>query len=220
MIEVRALTKRYRAGGRMHTVFDDLSFSVPRHASLGVFGRNGAGKSTLLRMLSGIEAPDSGAVRIDGTVSWPVGLGGAMQGSLTGRQNARFIARVHGLSGDALEQCVEGIASFADIGKHFDAPVKSYSSGMRARLNFAASVVFDFDVWLIDEITAVGDARFKSRCAAVMELKRSRSQFVVVSHNLGEITRTCDCALVLGARPRFFGDVHEALHHYRQEMNA
>lgn len=220
MIELRSVSKRYRVGRRTHTVFEGLSFRVPDRASLGVFGPNGVGKSTLLRLLAGIEAPDEGEIRVDGTVSWPVGISGAMQGSLTGRQNAALIARIHGLADQQIAQCVQGIAAFADVGDHFDAPVRTYSSGMRARLNFAASVVFDFDVWLIDEITAVGDARFRARCVKVMDIKRRESQFVVVSHNLGELVRTCDCGIVLGKQPRFYDDVLEARRQYFLETGG
>jgi capsular polysaccharide transport system ATP-binding protein len=215
MIEARGLTKSYpMRNGSRYQVFKDLSFTIPDGKSLGLLGRNGAGKSTLLRILSGLESPDEGEVRCTGSVSWPVGTPGCMQGSLTGRENARFVARIHGLDDRQIEECVGWIEAFAEIGRHFDMPVKTYSSGMKSKLNFAMSMAFDFDYWLIDEITSVGDEGFRKKSLSAMKEKRAKSQVIMVTHNLREIADGCDYALLLGPAPRLFEDAVIGVCHY------
>jgi len=191
---------------------------LPEGKSVGLLGRNGSGKSTLLRIIGGIDHADSGEVVSQKTISWPVGLAGGFQGSLTGRQNVRFVSRLYVPNSElaAKEAFVE---EFADIGKYFDMPVKSYSSGMRSRLTFGLSMAFDFDYYLVDEVTAVGDAKFRQKSADLMAQLRERSSFIVVSHNLKDLIKQCDVGLMLlDGQATFFDDIVEAVQVY--EANA
>src|SRR5690606_21100756 len=132
--------------------------------NIAVIGRNGAGKSTLLRLVAGTLRPDRGEIRRHGRVSWPMGFSGAFHPALTGRQNARFVARIYGVDTDRL---VADVADFAELGEFLDMPFQTYSAGMRARLAFGVSLAVSFDCYLVDEITAVGDAAFQDKCRAV-----------------------------------------------------
>ena len=157
MIEARNLTKVYPTRHGPVTVLNNVCFSISKGEKIGILGRNGAGKSTLIRMLSGAERPTGGELFRSMSVSWPLAFGGAFQGSLTGADNLRFICRVYGVS---WEDKLDYLNHFAELGRYLYEPVKTYSSGMRARLAFAISMVVEFDCFLIDEIIAVGDHRF------------------------------------------------------------
>lgn len=165
MIVARNVAKRYMTGhGAGPWVLDDVSFVIPSRTSVGILGTNGAGKSTLLRILAGVDKPTRGTVERHCRVSWPLGFGGGLQGTLTGRQNARFVCRIHGHEDDIPERLAR-IADFAALGDKFDQPIRTYSTGMAARLRFAISLAFDFDVYISDEATAAGDATFRRRAA-------------------------------------------------------
>ena len=158
MIELRNLTKSYVTPKGRHYVFKDLNVILPENKSVAILGKNGAGKSTLLRIIGGIDFADSGNVITKQSISWPVALSGGFQGSLTARQNVRFVARLYLSNEDDVNQIIDFVESFADIGKYFDMPIKSYSSGMRSRISFGLSMAFNFDYYLLDEAGAVGDA--------------------------------------------------------------
>ena len=192
MLQLRQLTKWYPTPHGRSYVFRDLDFAFPDDANVGLIGRNGAGKSTLMRLIAGTDAPNAGRVVCDARISWPVGLAGGFQGSLTARENAQFACRVHGATGKAMRQIVDFVQDFAEIGDYFDLPVKSYSSGMRSRVAFGLSMAFDFDVYLIDEVMAVGDAQFKAKSQAVLKERLSRSKLILVSHNMADIARYCN----------------------------
>ena len=162
MIALRNVSKHYRVRGGVHVVFEDVNLNIRRGEKVGILGRNGAGKSTLIRLISGSESPSGGTIDRAMSVSWPLALSSAFQGSLTGIDNIYFIARVYDVDAAAIVPFVE---SFAELGYYLREPVKSYSSGMRARLAFALSMAIEFDCFLIDEVIAVGDARFHDRCA-------------------------------------------------------
>lgn len=156
MIVLENIAKRYRTeSGPGRWVLKDVSMTIPRNRSVGLVGRNGAGKSTLLRLIGGIDEPSRGSVERRCRVSWPLGFGGGLQGLLTGRQNVKFVCRLHGYDEHLGEQ-MEFVKSFSELGDAFEDPIKTYSSGMGARLKFALSLVFDFEVYLVDELTAVG----------------------------------------------------------------
>lgn len=197
MIELRGLTKSYRTPHGRRYVFRDLSFRFPQGASIGLIGPNGAGKSTLMRLLGGIDSPDRGRVHTDQRISWPVGLSGGLQGSLSGRDNVQFACRLCGLSGEAMRKVLDFVQAFAEIGDYFDLPVKSYSSGMRSRLAFGVGMAFDFDYYLIDEVLAVGDAQFRLKSRAVFQERRRRSKLILVSHNMHEIRQQCDVVVLV-----------------------
>lgn len=214
MIVIENLSKTYHLRGRHTVVADVISATFPARTSVALLGRNGAGKSSLLRMIAGTMDPDSGAIRIQGSVSWPVGFAGSFHGDLTGRQNARFIARVYGVDTDELTAYTE---DFAEIGQHFDLPVKTYSSGMRSRLAFGVSMGIGFDTYLVDEVTSVGDAAFRQKSERVFQERMRESGAIVVSHGMGLIRRTCDHGAVLEeGRLTYYDDVEEAIRHHEE----
>ncbi|WP_346673431.1 ABC transporter ATP-binding protein [Escherichia coli] len=195
MIKIENLTKSYRTPTGRHYVFKDLNIEIPSGKSIAFIGRNGAGKSTLLRMIGGIDRPDSGKIITNKTISWPVGLAGGFQGSLTGRENVKFVARLYAKQ-EELKEKIEFVEEFAELGKYFDMPIKTYSSGMRSRLGFGLSMAFKFDYYIVDEVTAVGDARFKEKCAQLFKERHKESSFLMVSHSLNSLKEFCDVAIV------------------------
>ncbi|HAM6693007.1 ABC transporter ATP-binding protein [Escherichia coli] len=195
MIKIENLTKSYRTPTGRHYVFKDLNIEIPSGKSVAFIGRNGAGKSTLLRMIGGIDRPDSGKIITNKTISWPVGLAGGFQGGLTGRENVKFVARLYAKQ-EELKEKIEFVEEFAELGKYFDMPIKTYSSGMRSRLGFGLSMAFKFDYYIVDEVTAVGDARFKEKCAQLFKERHKESSFLMVSHSLNSLKEFCDVAIV------------------------
>lgn len=220
MIRIENLTKSYKTPAGRHYVFKDLNIELPTGKSVALVGRNGAGKSALLRVIGGIDRPDYGQIITDQTISWPVGLAGGFQGSLTGRENVKFVARLYAKPAE-LKEKIEFVEEFAELGKYFDMPIKTYSSGMKSRLGFGLSMAFKFDYYLVDEVTAVGDARFKQKCAELFKSRHAESSFLMVSHSLNSLKEFCDVALFLGRdnKVRYFDDVSEALEVYKQDEN-
>lgn len=216
MIKIENLTKSYRTPTGRHYVFKDLNLEIPSGKSVAFIGRNGAGKSTLLRMIGGIDRPDSGKIITNKTISWPVGLAGGFQGSLTGRENVKFVARLYAKQ-EELKEKIEFVEEFAELGKYFDMPIKTYSSGMRSRLGFGLSMAFKFDYYIVDEVTAVGDARFKEKCAQLFKERHKESSFLMVSHSLNSLKEFCDVAIVFKDDNAigFYEDVQEGVDEYR-----
>lgn len=194
MIRLSGITKSYPTRSGSFRVLRDVALTVERGERVGILGRNGAGKSTLIRLISGAELPTSGHVDRDMSVSWPLAFGGAFQGSLTGYDNLRFICRIYGVDPD---DKVEFVQEFSELGQFLWEPVKTYSSGMRARLAFALSMVIEFDCFLIDEIIAVGDARFHEKCDHELFVKRADRAMIIVSHDPNFIRAHCNRAAVL-----------------------
>jgi capsular polysaccharide transport system ATP-binding protein len=194
MIELRDVSKVYQTRSGPRTVLDKINLTIHPGQKLGILGCNGAGKSTLIRLISGAEQPTSGKIIRKMSVSWPLAFAGGFQGSLTGADNLRFICRVYGANYQAALPFVE---SFAELGKYFREPYKTYSSGMRSRLAFAVSMAIEFDCFLIDEIIAVGDDRFKEKCHKELFLKRADRATVIVSHQPSTIKETCEKVLHL-----------------------
>lgn len=218
MIKVENLTKSYLTKKGRHYVFKDLNFELPPKKSIALLGRNGAGKSTLLRMIGGIDHPDSGKITTNKTISWPVGLSGGFQGSLTGRENVKFVARLYSKKSEVRDK-ISFVERFSELGKYFDMPIKTYSSGMRSRLGFGLSIAFDFDYYLIDEVTAVGDARFRRKCDDIFSSRRKTSDFIMVSHSLWMMKKYCDMALFIGRDNNvfLFENINEAIAEYQRE---
>ncbi|BBQ38627.1 TPA: ABC transporter ATP-binding protein [Escherichia coli] len=218
MIKIENLTKSYRTPAGRHYVFKDLNIEIPSGKSVAFIGRNGAGKSTLLRMIGGIDRPDSGKIITNKTISWPVGLAGGFQGSLTGRENVKFVARLYAKQ-EELKEKIEFVEEFAELGKYFDMPIKTYSSGMRSRLGFGLSMAFKFDYYIVDEVTAVGDARFKEKCAQLFKERHKESSFLMVSHSLNILHDFCDAALYLGKNNQiwYFNSINDAIKNYINE---
>jgi capsular polysaccharide transport system ATP-binding protein len=212
VISATAVSKEYRAEGKAHRVLSDISFSVAKGEKLAVLGRNGAGKSTLIRLLGGVELPTSGTIEQTMSVSWPLALQGGFQGSLTGNDNMRFIARIYNKPFDNIKAYVD---DFAELGKYLSEPVKIYSIGMRARFAFALSLAIDFDCYLIDEVIAAGDHRFQRRSHEELFEKRADRTLIVASH-MGEVIKSyCSRALLMHhGRGQLFSDIDLALQIY------
>ncbi|MGR3365889.1 ABC transporter ATP-binding protein [Sagittula stellata] len=218
MIRFENVTKRYVTEGKVVTVVSGMSLTVPTGRSVGLLGRNGAGKSTVLRMVSGATRPTEGRIVTTGQVSWPVGFAGSFHPDLTGQQNCRFVARIYGVDTDELVDFVE---DFAGLGPHFRMPIRTYSSGMRSRLAFGISMGIHFDVYLVDEITAVGDAAFRERSDALFKARLRSAGALVCSHALPQIRLLCDSGIVLEhGRAWYYDDVEDAIAHHVQAMAA
>lgn len=218
MIQFDRLTKGFWIRDDFIPVIRELTLTLPTGKSLALLGGNGAGKSTLLELIAGTQKPDSGSVWSDGTISWPVGFGGSFHPHLTGAQNTRFLARVYGVDTDELMDFVE---DFAELGKHFHMPIRTYSSGMRSRLGFGISMGIPFDTYLVDEVTAVGDARFRRKSKALFRDRMQRSSAILVNHNLRELREYCDAAIVLErGKLTPFDDLEEAIEHHEALMNS
>jgi capsular polysaccharide transport system ATP-binding protein len=217
MIRFENLSKSFWVGGARKVVIDDLTATLPTGASLALMGRNGAGKSTLLAMIAGAMRPDRGRIISDGTISWPVGFGGSFHRDLTGAQNVKFVARIYGVDTDEL---LEFVKHFAELGKHFHMPVRSYSSGMKSRLAFGTSMGIKFDTYLVDEVTAVGDANFKRKSRAVFRERMKTSSAILVNHSLGELREFCDAGIVLeGGKIHYYEDLEEAIEVHEAHLN-
>lgn len=212
MITLTDVSKGYPTRGGRVKVLDQINLQVKRGEKVGILGRNGAGKSTMIRLISGAEQPDRGTVTRRMTVSWPIAFGGAFQGALTGLDNLRFICRIYGVDP---EDKIAFVEDFSELGRYLREPVKNYSSGMRARLAFAISMVIEFDCFLIDEVVAVGDDRFTSKCQHELFEKRHDRAMIIVSHNHAYIKQHCERIVMLdNGSLTYFDDMDEAYHIY------
>ena len=218
MIEFQNVWKTYRIKGNKKPILRGLNLRFPDDRSIAIIGENGAGKSTLLSMIAGTMRPDRGEIRLFGRASWPMGLGGGFHPMLTGRQNARFVARVYGIRTEDIEEYVE---EFSELGAFFDMPLRTYSSGMKARLAFGVSLAAKFDIYLVDEITGVGDKRFREKCREAFQERLSTGQIVMVSHSEPTLRSYCDSALFLNrGDATFYHELEEGIEAYNQSLAA
>ncbi|SDR44838.1 ABC transporter ATP-binding protein [Pseudovibrio sp. Tun.PSC04-5.I4] len=194
MIEFKGVRKTYRLKGVTKVILNDLTATFPRGKNIGILGHNGAGKSTLMRLIAGAELPDSGRIKRNVKVSWPLGFGGGFAGTMTGIENVRFVARMYG---EDTERMIDFVEDFSELGPSMALPIQSYSSGMKARLAFGVSMAINFKCYLIDEITAVGDVRFKRKCDEVFETKLKHANIIMISHSEATIKKHCDTAYLL-----------------------
>jgi len=201
MISLHQVCKSYRTQKGFRVILDNATHDFPPGVNVGILGRNGTGKSTLLRLIGGSESPDSGTIERKARISWPIGFSGGFNFKISGRENLRFICRLYN---EQYQRVVEFVEDFAELGEYLDMPVFTYSSGMRAKLAFGVSMAFNFDYYLIDEVTAVGDAVFKKKSQAFFEERRKSSTLLVVSHSMSTIKSLCDKMLVL-----YKGKLHE-----------
>ncbi|MEL7087753.1 MAG: ABC transporter ATP-binding protein [Planctomycetota bacterium] len=209
MIRFENLTKSFWVRGQRKVVIDNLNTTLPTGRSLGLFGLNGAGKTTLMQIIAGTMHSDRGRVVSDGSISWPVGFAGSFHPDLTGAQNVRFIARVYGVDTEALVDFVE---DFAELGPHFHAAVRTYSAGMKSRLTFGTSMGVQFDTYLIDEVTAVGDAAFRKKSQKLFLARMEHSSAILVTHEMGQMRNFCDAGIVLHeGKLSYFDDINEAI---------
>ncbi|QIO04559.1 ABC transporter ATP-binding protein [Acinetobacter shaoyimingii] len=220
MIELKGLTKSFVTPKGRHYVFKDLNVVLPENKSVALLGKNGAGKSTLLRIIGGIDFADAGQVITKKSISWPVALSGGFQGSLTARQNVRFVARLYVDNEEQIDYVVRFVEEFAEIGKYYDMPIKSYSNGMRSRIGFGLSMAFNFDYYLLDEVGAVGDASFRKKSQNLLNDLKESSNIIMVSHDLRDLTQNCDVALLVrDGKAEYFEDVLEAVEVYKAYAN-
>jgi len=216
MIQLKNVTKYFEVKAERKYLLKDVTLTIPGGLNVGILGRNGVGKSTLLRMLGGIDFPNSGRIDADVDFSWPLGLSGGFQGSLTGKENAQFICRVYSRTEAQLQKTLNFVLEFSELGNYFDMPVKSYSSGMRSRLAFAMSMAFDFDYYLIDETLSVGDAIFKKKCQAALDDLKKKRNILMVSHGMPILKQMCDSGIVLeDGRLNYFEDINDAIACYQ-----
>lgn len=218
-IELVNLTKSYPSSGSDRKyVVRNVTTLFPARTKVALLGANGSGKSTLLRVIAGLQDVDSGRVRRYGTVSWPIGFAGSFHPELTGAQNIRFVARVHGVDTEELQAFVY---EFSELGDYFFMPFRTYSAGMKSRLAFGCSMGVPFDCYLMDEVTSTGDASFKEKCAETFENRLAGAAAILATHSMGQAKRICDMGMVLkdGAL-HIFADVEEAIALYRKDVKS
>jgi capsular polysaccharide transport system ATP-binding protein len=217
VIALEHVAKGYPTAAGRRQLLDDTSADFPAGHNFGILGANGTGKSTLIRLIAGSEMPDRGTIRRDVRVSFPLGFGGAFHGALSGRENVEFIARIYGA---AVRQTVRFVDEFAELDGYFAMPVNTYSAGMRARLAFAACLAIDFDVYLIDEVTEVGDERFRRKCAAAFRERLRRADIILATHNHHTVRQYCDRGAVLAqGRLQLFDNLAAAFECYRSMLS-
>lgn len=215
MIKLQNVTKYFKTEDEKKYILKNVSFTLPENVNLGILGRNGAGKSTFLRMLGGIDFPSSGSIISDKSFSWPMGLAGGFQGSMTGRQNIKFVCRIYGKNDQETASIISSVQEFAEIGDYFDMPIKFYSSGMKSRLSFGLSLAFDFDYLIIDETLSVGDENFKKKATASLKTKIESCNVLLVSHSMGTLKEICDAGVVLHEGVlSYFDKIEDAINYY------
>jgi len=197
MIRLSNLSKFYRTRNGRSYVFQDVNIELPSDRNVALLGPNGVGKSTLIRMLGGADIPSRGSIETDVRVSWPLGLQGGLQGTMTGRENTRFVARIHGYKNT--REIEQRVADFAEIGNYFDEPVRTYSSGMRSKITFGLTMAFEFnfDVLLIDELGAVGDAAFKAKSKKLLIERFEQTKLIMVNHSINQLKEYCQSGVVI-----------------------
>ncbi|MEW9799709.1 ABC transporter ATP-binding protein [Alteromonas sp. CYL-A6] len=213
MIRLNKVTKSYPSKLGPQYVFKNLSFDFPTEKNVAILGRNGSGKSTLFRLLAKSEYPDRGQILTDKSISWPVALKTGIHPQMTGRENTRFIGRINNVA--SLPEYEKKVQAFAELGRRFDLPVKNYSSGMRAKLVFACCMNIDFDIYLIDEATSVGDPQFRKKARATLKKKSQTAGVIMVSHELDQVREFCTSAVVLKeGRLTYYADLEEGIAAY------
>ncbi|WP_233880436.1 ABC transporter ATP-binding protein [Paraburkholderia flagellata] len=220
MIIVENVHKRYQGEhGAGKWILNGVNITIPSRHSVALIGRNGAGKSTLLRIIGGIDFPTKGRVQRRCKVSWPMG-GAGLEGTLTGRQNAKFVCRIHGHQ-DELADRIAYIQDFAELGESFDEPVQTYSSGMRSRLQFAMSLAFNFEVYISDEVTAAGDAKFRKKAAEAFKNKTDQASVIMVSHDENTLKQFCQSAIwIHNGQAHWFDDLEDGMKAYKDNLLA
>jgi capsular polysaccharide transport system ATP-binding protein len=217
MIKLINVTKYYQTNVGKKYVLNDVTLTIPSDKNVAILGSNGAGKSTLLRMLGGIDYPNKGIIKSNNTFSWPMGLAGGFQGSMTGRQNVKFVCRIYGENEDHIKDAINFVKEFSELGDYFDMPIKTYSSGMKAKLSFGLSLFFNFDYILIDETLSVGDPKFNKKAKEALMKKIENSNAIIVSHSLKIVKDVCDVGIYLkDGKMTYFEDIEEAIDCYQR----
>lgn len=215
MIKLENLTKYYPSKLGNQYIFKDVNFEFPAGRNIALLGSNGAGKSTLFRMLAKSEYPNKGRIITDKNISWPVALTTGVHKAMTGQENARFIAKVNGV--DDIDAYEERVIDFIDIGKRYYLPLSGYSAGMKARVGFACATAIDFDIYLIDEATSVGDAKFRKKAKQQLLEASRKSNVIMVSHQMDELRLFCDSAVVIHkGQLKFYDDLEQGINEYQK----
>lgn len=223
MIRLENVTKSYPLMGmRRYYVFRELSLQIPPRLNVGIIGRNGAGKSTLLRLLGGVDVPDKGRIRLSpGLRLSPIGNAAGASSHLSGRDNAQFACRINGDDPAVMAERVAFIESFSELGEFFNQPVRHYSAGMRARLTFSISMAFDYDCYLLDEITAAGDVTFRTKAMKTFQAKRGKAGVILVSHSLRSLQQECEVGMYIkDGRAHWYNDIRDALRDYEADTRT
>ena len=212
MIRFRNVSKHFKTRHHRKTILDRVNVEFLPGYSYGLLGVNGAGKSTMMRMIAGTILPNSGRIWKDLRVSWPLGLAAGFNAAMTGKENLNFVARAYG---EDVRRVTDFVEDFAELGDYLNAPVRTYSSGMMARLAFGLSMAIEFDCYLVDEITAVGDARFQRKCEIAFTNRRKSADIIMVSHGMDTIKSYCDKGMLLvDGRLMVFDKVDDAIEAY------
>ena len=193
MILVNNVTKQYKTRSGIQTVLDNISFTVNPSERIGILGVNGAGKSTLIRLIGGAEKPTSGTIERKMTVSWPIGISGGLQGTLSGIDNLKLICRIYNKPIDENRAFLE---EFTELGSYLYEPVANYSTGMRTKLGLGISLMIDFDCYLVDEAIAVGDKNLQDKYKDILNKRKTKSM-ILVSHAERQIKENCETVYVL-----------------------
>jgi capsular polysaccharide transport system ATP-binding protein len=213
LLEFNNVSKSYTIRGIHKNIIEGVTFGLEKGKSVGILGRNGQGKSTLVKLISGLEKPTTGKIKRYGKFSWPMGFSGGFNGSMTGEENLRFICRIYGADIQNVRTYVD---EFAELGSDMHVPVKTYSSGMKAKLAFGLSMAIDFDCYLIDEIMGVGDAHFQKKAKNFFESKKENADLIIVSHNMNHIKEYCDIAAVLkNGNITLYDNISQAIQMYQ-----
>ena len=216
MIRFENVTKAFWFRGQPKYIARNITGTIPTGAKLGILGRNGAGKSTLMGMIAGNINPDYGLVKVTGELSWPIGLTGCIQGDMTGAQNVRFIGRVYGVDTDEL---VDFVAEFAELGPNYYEPVKTYSTGMRGRLNFGMSMGIRFNTYLLDEVHSTGDMSFKQKANDLFNDRMRNAGVIMISHSERSLRAMCTSGAVLEhGSLTFYDTIDEAIEAHKHNM--
>lgn len=217
MISLDHVFKYYKIHGTTKIILDHVTMDFQSGSSYALLGINGAGKSTMMRMLAGTELPNAGRIVRKSRISWPLGFGGGLHGKLTGRENVQFVARIYGHD---VKQTIDFVEDFSELGAYMDVPIMNYSSGMSQRLAFGLSMAIEFECYLIDEVLAVGDARFQKRCQDEFARRRARADIIMISHSMPMLKEYCTRGLVLAnGILHMFSNIDDAIELYKR-LNA
>ncbi len=215
MIKINNVTKFFQTGSSKKYILKNVNLVIPEKKNIAILGRNGAGKSTFLNMLAGADFPTGGEITSDKSFSWPMGLQNAFQGSMTGRENVKFVCRIYGKNGSAMKSIIESVIEFSELKQYFDMPIKSYSSGMKSRLSFSLSLAFDFDYLIIDEILSVGDENFRKKSSAALKKKIKSCNILIVSHAMDILRELCDAGVVINdGKLVYYDNIIDAINEY------
>ena len=218
MIELKNVTKYFQTKIGKKYILKDVSLIIPSDKNIGILGRNGTGKSTIMKMLGQIEFPNYGTITSAKTFSWPLGISGGFVGNMTGKANVKFVCRLYGKSKKEMMEIVKFVDNFAELdSNYFHMPIKTYSSGMKSRLNFGLSLSFDFDYLLIDETLSVGDARFKKKSKEALLKKIESCQVLLVSHDMGTLRELCNAGIVVDkGKMSYYDNIEDAITKYTE----